>query len=531
MTQWGLAQGEHGARAGKASLASTAVIALGIAMLCGGATTTAAAPMPMRHVSAARQITSEQTSHAKLHSRTSRSHAENHSSKSASSKGAAVRSNRPKYGSAQHTADRPIAKPEVGSRKRRHKQPTQSDNPDPPALHRASANRRRGERPVRLVHQAIAARTPEPLLTASSDQAHTDQPKDGHHGADVPVPAVVKALTVSDFLRAASTPAVPAPEIYASGESHPDEDVSSSQMREASSAPKTLPAKRAFVVARVEAAPMESAPLSIEHAAPSDLVGAPLSSPERTTRTTVGENDSAAAGLRAPSRQELIEEVEQPVVLPGLYRNGRLVVPPALKGTREILIHQNLMADDEGLQRVQDDYDLRRMRTARQLVDFPENASLHVNAELAGNRRCARPWAVRFASDMAQAYYARFHQPLQVNSAVRTVAYQVRLRRVNGNAAGVDGDVASPHLTGEALDFGKRGMSMQEIAWMRTYLLPLMRGGKLDVEEEFQQSCFHISVYRAYLPATKRRSVARSEVAQLREPRVPRIAARSDQDQ
>ena len=62
-------------------------------------------------------------------------------------------------------------------------------------------------------------------------------------------------------------------------------------------------------------------------------------------------------------------------------------------------------------------------------------------------------------------------------------------------------------------------------------VLPLMQGGKLDVEEEFQQSCFHISVYRAYLPATKRRPVARSEVAQLREPRVPRIAARSDQDQ
>ena len=219
------------------------------------------------------------------------------------------------------------------------------------------------------------------------------------------------------------------------------------------------------------------------------------------------------------------------MVLPGLYRNGRLVVPPALRGTREILIHQNIMADDEGLQRVQDDYDLRRMRAARQLVDFPENASLHVNAELAGNRRCARPWAVRFASDMAQAYYARFHQPLQVNSAVRTVAYQVRLRRVNGNAAGVDGDVASPHLTGEALDFGKRGMTMQQIAWMRTYLLPLMRGGKLDVEEEFQQSCFHISVYRAYLPAAQRRSVIRSEVAQLREPRVPKILAHSDQDQ
>ena len=47
---------------------------------------------------------------------------------------------------------------------------------------------------------------------------------------------------------------------------------------------------------------------------------------------------------------------------------------------------------------------------------------------------------------------------------------------------------------------------------MRDYLLPLMRAGKIDVEEEFQQSCFHISVYRSY--AAGRRVV--HEVAQTR---------------
>ena len=35
---------------------------------------------------------------------------------------------------------------------------------------------------------------------------------------------------------------------------------------------------------------------------------------------------------------------------------------------------------------------------------------------------------------------------------------------------------------------------------MRTYLSPLIDQGKIDVEEEFQQSCFHISVYKNYLP-------------------------------
>ena len=219
------------------------------------------------------------------------------------------------------------------------------------------------------------------------------------------------------------------------------------------------------------------------------------------------------------------------MMLPGLYRGGRLVVLPPMRGSREILVHQNTMADEEGLSRIQDDDDLRRMRMDRMLVDFPESASLRVNPELAGDRRCARPWTVRFAANIARAYYERFGQPLQVNSAVRTVAYQVRLRRVNGNAAGTEGDVASPHLTGEALDFGKHGMSSAEIAWMRLYLRPLMQSGKLDVEEEFQQACFHISVYRSYapdMPAVRRR-YARSEVAQVRVPRA--MDSRENEDQ
>jgi len=236
--------------------------------------------------------------------------------------------------------------------------------------------------------------------------------------------------------------------------------------------------------------------------------------------------DAAASVLRPPTRQELVEEVEQPMVLPGLYRNGRLVVPAPLKGTHEILVHQNMMADDEGLERIQDDDDLRRLRAAHLLVNFPETASLHINPELAADRRCARVWTVGFASDISRSFYARFHEPLQVNSAVRTVAYQVRLQRTNGNAAGVDGDVASPHLTGQALDLGKRGMSVAQIAWMRTYLLPLMQSGKIDVEEEFQQACFHISVYRRYLPVAPVRR--RTEVAQLHVPHVVKAASRTD---
>ena len=103
---------------------------------------------------------------------------------------------------------------------------------------------------------------------------------------------------------------------------------------------------------------------------------------------------------------------------------------------------------------------------------------------------------------------------MQVNSAVRTVEFQIRLQRTNGNAAPAEGETASPHLTGQAVDLAKHGLSMTEIAWMRGYLMPLVQQGRIDVEEEFQQSCFHISVYRSFIPtAPGRREFAQGRHA------------------
>ena len=192
-------------------------------------------------------------------------------------------------------------------------------------------------------------------------------------------------------------------------------------------------------------------------------------------------------------------------------KNGHLIVPPAMKGSHEILVHQNVMADQDGLGRIQDDDDLGRMRGDKTLLPLPESAGLQSDDRLPANRRFARPWTVKFLEALAKAHYDRFHTALQVNSAARTVEFQRNLMRVNGNAAPAEGETASPHLTGQAVDLAKKGLSMTEIAWMRGYLLPLVQQGKIDVEEEFQQSCFHISVYRKYMPdpAPRREIVSR----------------------
>lgn len=202
-----------------------------------------------------------------------------------------------------------------------------------------------------------------------------------------------------------------------------------------------------------------------------------------------------------PQLQSVQEEATAPAILPTLYnKRGRLIVPPPLKGSHEILLHQNEVADREGLDRIQNHADLLDMRSKRILVPLPASYALQVDDRLPADRRYCRPWTSQFLSNMARAHYARFHSPLQINSAVRTVEFQQRLIRVNGNAAPAEGDTASPHLTGQAIDIAKHGLSRTEVAWMRGYLLPLIQEGKIDVEEEFQQACFHISVYKKYLP-------------------------------
>jgi len=240
-------------------------------------------------------------------------------------------------------------------------------------------------------------------------------------------------------------------------------------------------------------------------------------------RVSNAPSDKSTAAAGSLSASEMAQEAVAPHVFPMYTRTGRLIVPPPLRGSREILVHQNEMADAAGLERIENDEELDRLRNTHQLVDLAGTSALHINPELPENRRSARPWTAKFASDIARAYYARFREPLELNSAVRTISYQLRLQRVNGNAAAIEGETASPHLTGQAIDFGKKGMTMAEIAWMRMYLTPLMNAGLIDVEEEFQQACFHISVYRSYVG----KQPADLAQAQSR----PQDAASSDSDQ
>jgi hypothetical protein len=169
-----------------------------------------------------------------------------------------------------------------------------------------------------------------------------------------------------------------------------------------------------------------------------------------------------------------------------------------LRGTHDSLVRQNARAEQDSLERIEDDADLQDRIARGLLVRVPESGGLIVNPGLPEDRRYCRPWTAGFLADLGRDYEAKFHKSLIVSSAVRTVEYQKRLMRTNHNAAEAEGDIVSPHLTGATIDIAKSGLSKKEMLWMRNQLLNYQNAGVLDVEEEFRQRCFHITVYKNY---------------------------------
>lgn len=229
----------------------------------------------------------------------------------------------------------------------------------------------------------------------------------------------------------------------------------------------------------------------------SQTTPAPASSPE--LQPTPPEVATAEPDPAVPADETIPAEQKPDVLTTSLHlKHG--VLPPPLKGSRASLERQNERTEAEGLERIEDEDDLADRIARKMLVPVPVSLALTINTDLPANHRYCRPWTARFLSDLAKSHAAEFHRPLEVSSAVRTVAYQKRLMGINGNAAAAEGDIVSPHLTGATIDIAKSPLSREEIGWMRSHLLALEDAGKIDVEEEFQQSCFHITVYKSYAP-------------------------------
>ncbi len=221
---------------------------------------------------------------------------------------------------------------------------------------------------------------------------------------------------------------------------------------------------------------------------------------ERTADAAQNIDEGAATALKGETTSAAGAKARNDIASLVIPRSG---MPLPLRGSLASLERQNDRLEAEGLERIEDEADLASRIADKLLVAIPVSSALTVNPDLEENHRYCRPWTAKFLADLARAHEAAFHRSIEVSSAVRTVEYQKRLERTNGNAAPAEGDLVSPHLTGATIDIAKKGLSRAEMAWMRRQLMGLEALGKIDVEEEFKQACFHITVYKNYAPAGK----------------------------
>jgi len=226
----------------------------------------------------------------------------------------------------------------------------------------------------------------------------------------------------------------------------------------------------------------------------------PSQEPASSAEPTQAEELESPSTHATPDAETPDAQPPDPKSEEALLRVPRGVTPASLRGSHESLERQNTRLDAEGLERIENESDLVDRIARKLLVPIPASRALTVNAELSATHRYCRPWTALFLADLSRAHDAAFHRPLEVSSAVRTMEYQKRLIEINGNAAPAEGDIVSPHMTGATIDIAKDGLSRNEISWMRTRLLTLEDAGKIDVEEEFRQACFHITVYKNYTP-------------------------------
>jgi hypothetical protein len=171
---------------------------------------------------------------------------------------------------------------------------------------------------------------------------------------------------------------------------------------------------------------------------------------------------------------------------------------PMFRPSHESLLIQNAEVDRLELPRIEDDDELEALKASGALQPIVAGETLRFDPRLDPSRRYCRPWTRDFVQDISQAYYNRFHQQIQVNSAVRTVKIQKKLRRHNRNAAPADGDTASSHLAGLTIDLQRRGMTQDQIHWMEHYLFYMKALGLVEPEEERGQWVFHIMVSSHY---------------------------------
>ena len=165
-----------------------------------------------------------------------------------------------------------------------------------------------------------------------------------------------------------------------------------------------------------------------------------------------------------------------------------------LAPSHQSLLLQNQKIDMMGLERVADERRLSYLVEAEVLVALPNSDAVKIAPSLPPSRRYVLPMVNSFLVELSSAYYAEFHQPLTVDSAVRPVTVQKWLRRHNASAAPIHGETASSHEAGCTVDLSRR-LTKQQTRWLEWRLFYYEQARQAIIVEE-ERRCFHVMIYR-----------------------------------
>jgi hypothetical protein len=172
-----------------------------------------------------------------------------------------------------------------------------------------------------------------------------------------------------------------------------------------------------------------------------------------------------------------------------LHHRVRKVKPVSiLFPTAGSMLRQNAEADRLGLAHIRNRAMLKELVSDGELVPLPSSSS--ITSSMPAWRAYLRPWAAERLLSIADSYQAVVGRPIRVNSAVRPLDVQSKLRKCNGSAAPVSGPVASVHPAGIAFDLQRNGLTRGQRQWLELHLFYLQEIGQVIVEEE--RNCFHV---------------------------------------
>lgn len=175
------------------------------------------------------------------------------------------------------------------------------------------------------------------------------------------------------------------------------------------------------------------------------------------------------------------------------HSHRKITTPsPLLTPSHASLVLQNQMIEQQGLERIENERELERLVEAGRLEALPMTDAMKIAPSLPANRRYVLPQVNSFLGQLTGEFYAQFKKPLVIDSAVRPITVQKRLRRFNPSAAPVYGETASSHEAGCTVDIARSKLTKTELHWLEWRLCYYVLIGRIIEEEE--SHCLHTMV-------------------------------------